>query len=219
MAKLVGSYENSVDSIQDVSPSSSNLTAPSYSPLSELAGMSSNENGSSEETPCSKDCTSSSTDNASSNDEDDSVVPLDFYAQAPLTASLISSTSHTSSFSPDWIPPTPTALLDLPVPSPPSAPSPTSAQPALPPPALPPWDGFKLVGDNIDKNIRPSDQRFHRQTRSLHYFHLYAVRDRVNFSNTTDVANTTKIIDPKTLVVSQAEWGIFKNHCEVLISR
>ena len=74
VAKLVGSYENSVDSIQDVSPSSSNLTAPSYSPLSELAGMSSNENGSSEETPCSKDCTSSSTDNASSNHGDNSIV-------------------------------------------------------------------------------------------------------------------------------------------------
>ena len=57
---------------------------------------------------------------------------------------------------------------------------------------LPTWDGFKLVGDNIDKNIRPSEQRIDRQTRSLHYFHSFAVRDRVNFSNTSDAANDKK---------------------------
>ena len=32
-----------------------------------------------------------------------------------------------------------------------------------------PWDGFKIVGDNIDKNIRPSFQRCNYQTKSFHY--------------------------------------------------
>ena len=41
---------------------------------------------------------------------------------------------------------------------------------------------FKLVGDNIDKNVRPREMRSEHQTRSLHYFHAYAVRDRVDMS-------------------------------------
>ena len=45
------------------------------------------------------------------------------------------------------------------------------------------WSGFKLVGDNIDKNIKPRDMRFSSQTTSLHYFHLYAVKDRINFKH------------------------------------
>jgi len=39
------------------------------------------------------------------------------------------------------------------------------------------WNGFKIVGDNIDKNVRPSFQRAQHQTKSLHYFNSYAVRD------------------------------------------
>ena len=42
---------------------------------------------------------------------------------------------------------------------------------------------FKLVGDNIDKNINPQDVRLDSQTVSLHYFHSYAVRDRIDMSN------------------------------------
>ena len=35
------------------------------------------------------------------------------------------------------------------------------------------WFGFKLVGDNIDKNVKPRNIRFSNQTTSLHYFHVY----------------------------------------------
>ena len=45
---------------------------------------------------------------------------------------------------------------------------------------------FKLVGDNIDKNINPQDVRIDSQTVSLHYFHSYAVRDRIDLSNYED---------------------------------
>ncbi len=41
---------------------------------------------------------------------------------------------------------------------------------------------FKIVGDNIDKTIRPREMRSDHQTRSLHYFHSYAVRDRIDIS-------------------------------------
>ena len=39
------------------------------------------------------------------------------------------------------------------------------------------WTGFKIVGDNLDKNIHPSFSRSDNATRSLHYFHYYAVLD------------------------------------------
>ena len=32
---------------------------------------------------------------------------------------------------------------------------------------------YKIVGDNIDKNIQPRDMRYEHQTRLLHYFHSY----------------------------------------------
>lgn len=45
---------------------------------------------------------------------------------------------------------------------------------------------YKLVGDNIDKEVRPRDMRSDHQTRSLHYFHTYGVRDRVDLSDVSD---------------------------------
>lgn len=48
------------------------------------------------------------------------------------------------------------------------------------------WSGFKLVGDNIDRNFRRRFQCVEYQTRSFHYFHSYAVLDRVNYSSLPD---------------------------------
>ena len=48
------------------------------------------------------------------------------------------------------------------------------------------WNGFKIVGDNVDKTIRPRDMCSDRQTKSVHYFQLYAVRDRVNLQERSD---------------------------------
>ena len=42
------------------------------------------------------------------------------------------------------------------------------------------WFGFK---DNIDKNVKPRDIRFSNQTTLLHYFHVYAVKDRISFKH------------------------------------
>ena len=42
------------------------------------------------------------------------------------------------------------------------------------------WCGFRWVGDNIDKTIGPRDMRLNNQSKSLHYFHVYAVKDRVD---------------------------------------
>ena len=50
------------------------------------------------------------------------------------------------------------------------------------------WPGFKLVIDNVDKNIRPSFQRIDRQTQSLHYCHTIAVKDRIDLSEYSEVS-------------------------------
>ena len=48
------------------------------------------------------------------------------------------------------------------------------------------WTGFKIVGDNIDKTVRPRFMRSDSQVKSLHYFQSYAVRDRINLTNVSD---------------------------------
>lgn len=47
--------------------------------------------------------------------------------------------------------------------------------------------GFKLVGDNLDKSIKPREMREDHQKRMLHCFHMYGVSDRVNLSNFSDI--------------------------------
>ena len=39
------------------------------------------------------------------------------------------------------------------------------------------------MGDNIDKNVTPRDMRVGNQVKSLHYFHSYAVKDRLDPSS------------------------------------
>ena len=46
---------------------------------------------------------------------------------------------------------------------------------------------YKQVGDNIDNEVHPRQTRSDYQTRSLHYFHTYAVRDRTDISSCSDV--------------------------------
>ena len=53
--------------------------------------------------------------------------------------------------------------------------------------------GFKLVGDNIDKTIRPRHKTIDMKSQSLHYFNAYAVLDRVNLSLFSDIPPTTNI--------------------------
>ena len=41
---------------------------------------------------------------------------------------------------------------------------------------------YRIVGDNIDKNVKPRNMTSEHQVRSLYYFHSYAVRDRIDLS-------------------------------------
>lgn len=78
------------------------------------------------------------------------------------------------------------------------------------------WCGFKLVGDNIDKNIRPSFQRSNHQTKSLHSL---AVKDRVNLQSLSDITPTNPNINYSKLLPSAADITQFKNDAEIFVAR
>ena len=80
---------------------------------------------------------------------------------------------------------------------------------------------FKIVGDNIDKTVVPRDMRSDYQTRSLHYFHSYAVRDRVNVDGLNETMSCPDIgaIDLNLLLPTpQDEREILKN-MSILVAR
>ncbi len=80
------------------------------------------------------------------------------------------------------------------------------------------WPGLKIVGDNVDKNIKPSLQRITHQTKSLHYFLSCAVKDRVNLSTVSDVSRPLTS-DLNHFVMSVQDWNQFKDICQVITSR
>ena len=48
------------------------------------------------------------------------------------------------------------------------------------------WYGMKFVGDNVDKKVKPRYMRSDHQSTDLHYFHMYATQDHVDFSNASE---------------------------------
>lgn len=71
------------------------------------------------------------------------------------------------------------------------------------------WTGFRIVGDNVDKNFRRSFQRVDYTTRSFHYFHSYAVLDRVDFSGLSDIPG--KGVIDTTILVPSDDDNMFDN--------
>ena len=45
---------------------------------------------------------------------------------------------------------------------------------------------FKLVGDNVDKTVRPREETLETHSKSLRYFHSFAVRDRCDITGLAD---------------------------------
>lgn len=63
------------------------------------------------------------------------------------------------------------------------------------------YPSFKIVGDNIDKSIKPSEETSESHNRSLHYFHSYAVKDRTDVSNVDDSPSLPILEDINVLEV------------------
>ena len=81
------------------------------------------------------------------------------------------------------------------------------------------WQGYKIVGDNIDKNVRASYQRLDRTTLSFHHFHAYAVLDRVDFSGLSDVIPPQAEVDSLICLPSKDYITLLKRDVSTLISR
>ena len=58
---------------------------------------------------------------------------------------------------------------------------------------------FKIVGDNIDKKVKPRYMREDRQAQMLNNFHLYAVRDRVDTSNLSEELPSLRAFEELTI--------------------
>ena len=78
------------------------------------------------------------------------------------------------------------------------------------------WHGFKIVGDNIDKNFRPSFQRHNNKTNSMHAFHMYAVQDRIDFSSYSDATSATEVDVSKLLITKDAVNEVLKDVVSLL---
>ena len=81
------------------------------------------------------------------------------------------------------------------------------------------WTGFKIVGDNVDKNFRPSTQRHDNKTKSMHWFHLYAVKDRIDLSSYSDCTSNLATIDVNELLIHKDDIKQITSDAEILISR
>ena len=79
-------------------------------------------------------------------------------------------------------------------------------------PVPPAFTTYMLVGDNIDKNVRPREMRHDHLTCSFHYFHSYAVCDHVGFSNQSQMPDISSIQLDNLLPTSVDEKAIRDNY-------
>ena len=79
--------------------------------------------------------------------------------------------------------------------------------------------GYCIPCDNLDQNVRPSYQRQDRTTNSLHYFHSYAVKNRIDISNYSDDHPKSLDISPDKILPTQADLKDLLGDFEILIER
>ena len=81
------------------------------------------------------------------------------------------------------------------------------------------WCGYKFVGDNVDKNVKPSRQRQEIKGKSLHYFHAFAAKDRVNLASSSEWSPPMSIPDGNVLLPSAADVSCIMEEICILMSR
>lgn len=81
------------------------------------------------------------------------------------------------------------------------------------------WNGYKFVGDNIDKSVKATFQRAEHRGHSLHYFHGYAVKDRADFSMLSDEKPPRQNPNPEELLPSTNDVLAYKKELETLVAR
>lgn len=82
------------------------------------------------------------------------------------------------------------------------------------------WTGYKFeVGDNIDKNIKPRYERHEIRGKSLHHFHGYAVKDRLDLSKFSNIPPPPPSPDARDFLLTLSDISQLKEEFSVLISR
>lgn len=84
--------------------------------------------------------------------------------------------------------------------------------------------GFRLCGDNIDKRICRRHLRSDRRNQSVHYFHAYAVENRIDVSELSDISmhisETTTLENAVSSVLPTAGDNTrLRENIAILISR
>lgn len=78
--------------------------------------------------------------------------------------------------------------------------------------------GFKLVIDNIDKNVKPRYMRLDSQTQSLHYVQIYGVRNRIDLSKLLLLPRTGEICVYDVLPTTE-DYRKMKETMAILVAR
>ena len=80
---------------------------------------------------------------------------------------------------------------------------------------------FKLVIDNLDIFVRPRTETSQRHADSLHFVHMYAVRDRINISNFSDVSQIPDVssLNVNDVLPSNQDLEALKDNITVLVCR
>lgn len=95
--------------------------------------------------------------------------------------------------------------------------SPMTSQPDLGSTSSP-CSGYKFVIDNIDTGVKPRYQRLDSQNKSLHYVQVFAVKNRVDFSqlSSTPPSPGRSVYE---LLPSSMDYQILKEHFAILVAR
>ena len=76
---------------------------------------------------------------------------------------------------------------------------------------------FKLVGDNVDKTVRPREETLETHSKSLHYFHSFAVRDRCDIADDPSLPDMDNINVDLVLPTAADHISLKKNMTVLMI--
>ena len=79
---------------------------------------------------------------------------------------------------------------------------------------------FKIVGDNVDKSIRPRHETSDSHLQSIHYFHAYAVLDRCDMSSFEDAPSQfdATSADVCSVLPTMNDQSTMKQNLAVIVS-
>ena len=80
------------------------------------------------------------------------------------------------------------------------------------------WIGYIFVRDNIDKNVKLHFQRYGKKGQSLHFFHGYAVGDRLDLSHLSDTHPPPSTPTFTVLLPSRLDMTALKDEFKILVS-